>query len=59
MQHLFYNNQATIHDFVEVIGINEKTIRLYLNQFIDNEKVLDRVSNKIRDKNAVYAFKRN
>lgn len=58
LHHLFYNNQATVIDFVEVTGINEKTIRLYLNQFLDQEKILDRLSSKIRDKNAVYVFKR-
>lgn len=58
LQHLFYNNQATVNDFVSVTGINEKTIRLYLNQFIDEDKVLNRLSDKIRDKNALYAFKR-
>jgi ATP-dependent DNA helicase RecG len=58
LQHLFYNNQATVDEFVEVTGINEKTIRLYLNQFIEDEKILDRLSEKLRDKNARYAFKR-
>jgi ATP-dependent DNA helicase RecG len=58
LEHLFYNNQATVDEFVEVTGINEKTIRLYLNQFIEEEKILDRLSEKLRDKNALYAFKR-
>ena len=58
LQHLFYNNTSTISDFIDVTGINEKTIRLYLNQFVEQEKILVRLSNKIRDKNALYAFKR-
>lgn len=58
LQHLFYNNKATIADFTDVSGINEKTIRLYLNQFVEQEKILVRLSHKIRDKNALYAFKR-
>ena len=58
LQHLFYNNKATIADFTDVTGINEKTIRLYINQFVEQEKILIRLSNKIRDKNALYAFKR-
>ncbi|MBW3469001.1 ATP-binding protein [Arthrospiribacter ruber] len=58
LQHLFYHNHATISELVEVTGINDKTVRLYLNQFIDNEKVIDRLSDKQRDKNAKYAFKK-
>ena len=42
-----------------VTGINEKTVRLYLNQFIENEEILDRLSKKLRDKNAKYAFRKN
>ncbi len=58
LQHLFYHNQTTISELVEVTGIHEKNVRLYLNQFIDNEKILDRLSEKQRDKNAKYAFKK-
>jgi len=58
LQHLFYHNQATIIELVEVTGIHEKNVRLYLNQFIENEKILDRLSDKQRDKNAKYAFKK-
>lgn len=57
LQYLFYNNQATIDKLVEHTGINEKTIRLYLNQFVTDE-IMDRVSTKIRDKNALYVFKK-
>tara|TARA_A100000171_G_scaffold41872_1_gene42895 strand:- start:301 stop:528 length:228 start_codon:yes stop_codon:yes gene_type:complete len=58
LQHLFYRNQATINELVEVTGIHEKNVRLYLNQFMDNEKILVRLSEKQRDKNAKYAFKK-
>lgn len=58
LQFLFYNNQATIGELVEVTGINEKTLRLYLNQFMDDEKIIDRLSDKQRDKNAKYAFRK-
>jgi ATP-dependent DNA helicase RecG len=59
LHHLFHYNQATIIELVEVTEINEKTVRLYLNQFIDKEKILDRLSKKLRDKNAKYAFRKN
>ncbi len=58
LQHLFYHNQATINELVEVTGIHEKNVRLYLNQFIDNENILVRISEKQRDKNAKYEFKK-
>lgn len=58
LQYLFYHNQATINELVEVTGIHEKNVRLYLNQFMDNEKILDRLTDKQRDKNAKYAFKK-
>ena len=46
------------HELALITGINEKTLRLYLNQFIDDEKILERLSEKQRDKNAKYAFKK-
>lgn len=58
LQHLFYHNQATIDELTEVTGIHEKNVRIYINQFIDNEKILNRLSDKQRDKNAKYAFKK-
>ncbi len=58
LQYLFYHNQGTVDDFVAETGINDKTIRIYLNQFIDDDNILERLSAKIRDKNALYAFKR-
>ncbi|MCU0326911.1 MAG: putative DNA binding domain-containing protein [Spirosomaceae bacterium] len=58
LQHLFYHSQATINELVEVTGIHKKNVRLYLNQFIDTENILVRLSEKQRDKNAKYAFKK-
>ncbi|MFV0290291.1 MAG: ATP-binding protein [Mangrovibacterium sp.] len=57
INYLFYHNQGTLADFTTHVGINEKTIRLYLNGFI-NDGVIQRLSNKERDKNAVYIFKK-
>jgi len=57
LQVLFYKNKATIGELVDKIGIHEKNIRLYLNQFIE-ENIIERLSNKKRDKNAKYAFKK-
>ncbi|MBY0243858.1 MAG: putative DNA binding domain-containing protein [Sphingobacteriaceae bacterium] len=56
LQYLFYHNQATVNELVAFTGINDKTVKLYLNQFMENEKILDRLSEKLRDKNAKYAF---
>lgn len=54
---LFYNNQATLDAFVAYTGINEKTVRIYLNQFVESE-ILIRISEKKRDKFALYVFKK-
>ncbi len=37
---------------------NYKMYVIQLNQFIDDEKILERLSEKQRDKNAKYAFKK-
>jgi ATP-dependent DNA helicase RecG len=58
LQHLFYQNQATIEELADVTRIHKKNVRLYLNQFIDNDDILVRLSEKQRDKNAKYAFKK-
>jgi ATP-dependent DNA helicase RecG len=58
LQFLLYNNQATVAELSEHTDINEKTIKLYLKQFIENENILDRLSDKVRDKNAKYAFRK-
>ncbi len=56
-QYLFLNHKATVDEFSKYIGINQKTIRTYLHQFIENE-ALERISEKQRDKNAVFIFKK-
>jgi ATP-dependent DNA helicase RecG len=58
LQFLFYQNQATIGELAQVIGIHENNVRLYVNQFLENEKILQRLSEKKRDKNARFAFKK-
>lgn len=55
--HLFTNYQATIQEFVEYTGINMNTVRGYLNNFIEQD-ILDRLSEKKRDINALYVFKK-
>jgi ATP-dependent DNA helicase RecG len=57
VEHLFFHHHGTLKDFVSAIGINEKTIRQYLNEFVQHE-ILERHSKKIRDIDAVYAFKK-
>lgn len=58
LQHLFYYHQATVNELIETIGIHEKNVRIYLNQFIEEENILEKLSEKKRDKNAKYAFKK-
>ncbi|MFA9212398.1 MAG: ATP-binding protein [Candidatus Methylacidiphilales bacterium] len=58
LQHLFYHNQAIIGELVDITGINDKTVRQYLNNFIDNEKIIIRLSAKLRDKSAKFAFRK-
>ncbi|MBL7788936.1 MAG: putative DNA binding domain-containing protein [Chitinophagales bacterium] len=58
LQYLFYHNQATLSELIEATHIHEKNVRQYLNHFIEIENILDRLSNKQRDKNAKYAFKK-
>jgi len=55
--YLFTHHEATLSDFVEYTGINEKTIKVYLNDFV-KENLLERLSDKVRDKNAKYVFKK-
>lgn len=57
LQFLFENHKATLSEFVEYTGINENTIRLYLNTFCEFEWI-ERHSKKQRDKNALYTFKK-
>jgi len=54
---LFTHHEAILSDFVEYTGINEKTIKVYLNDFV-KVNLLERLSDKLRDKNAKYGFKK-
>lgn len=56
--YLFINHQVTIDDLVRFTGINTNTIRTYVNKFIDDD-LLIRVSEKQRDINALYMFKKH
>lgn len=57
LQHLFYNHEAIIEDFISITGINDKTIRIYLKQFIE-QNIIQRISDKIRDRDAKYVFRK-
>lgn len=57
IEYLFLHHQGTLKDFVSSIGINEKTIRQYLTEFVRNE-LLERHSNKLRDIEALYTLKK-
>lgn len=57
LQFLFLNNKATLADFVEGSGANEKTIRRYLNAFSD-QGIIEKLSEKQRDINALYVLKK-
>lgn len=55
---LFFNHQATLANFIEYTGVNEKSIRLYLNEFIE-QNFLEKISAKQRDINAFYVLKKH
>ncbi|WP_087543625.1 RNA-binding domain-containing protein [Acinetobacter sp. WCHA29] len=55
--YLFLNGSATVSELSAHTGINENTIRTYLNTFM-NENLIDRLSVKKRDINAKYVFKK-
>ncbi|HCS21892.1 MAG TPA: ATPase [Bacteroidetes bacterium] len=54
---LFMYHQATLGELVNFVKINENTVRAYLNKFIE-DNLLDRMSTKQRDINALYMFKK-
>ncbi|MBW4359388.1 ATP-binding protein [Flavobacterium taihuense] len=56
--YLFLNHQATIDELTKFTAININTIRTYVNKF-QEEGLLDRISEKQRDKNAIYMFKKH
>lgn len=55
---LFLNHQGTLADFSKFTGVNDKTIRDYLNKFTE-QKMLEKISEKQRDINAIYVFKKH
>ena len=57
LSYIMCNPEPTIEEIAENIGISTKYTRVYVNKFIA-DNILDRLSEKIRDKNAKYAFKR-
>lgn len=57
-QYLFYMNKGTLGDLVKHTRINENTVRGYLNAFVAND-LLEKVSTKQRDINAIYLFKKH
>lgn len=58
INYLFLNHKGTVHDFSIYTGVNENTIRVYLNQFVA-DGTLVRLSEKQRDINALFVFKKH
>ncbi len=56
--YLFDRHQATISELSEYAGVSKQAIRSYVSSFCEFE-LLERVSTKQRDKNAVYRFKKS
>lgn len=57
LEHLFFNHSAILADFATKIGINEKSVRTYLNEFV-SDKIIERISEKQRDINALFVFRK-
>lgn len=57
LQCLFLKHQATLAEFVDFAGVNDRTVRRYVNEFIE-KCILEKLSEKQRDINAVYVFKK-
>lgn len=57
LTYLFVNYEGKIDDFSYYTGVNKNTLRTYLNGFID-DNIMERISKKERDKNALYIFKK-
>ncbi len=58
LEYLFFRHQATITDLSEELGVNEKTTRRYLNDFM-NDNIIEKLSDKQRDINALYVLKKD
>jgi ATP-dependent DNA helicase RecG len=57
LNYLFYNHKANIEELSQATDINTNTIRTYANKFV-TDGILDRLSDKQRDINAPYVFKK-
>lgn len=57
IEFFFLLHQGTLKDITNYVGINEKTIRQYLNGLVRNGMLI-RSSNKVRDIDAIYGFKK-
>lgn len=57
LMYLFMNCEGKIDDFSSYTGVNKNTIRSYINDFI-GKNIIERISEKERDKNALYVFKK-
>ncbi len=58
VQYLFVNGYGTVSLISKKINIAERTVKNYLN-ILKKEKIVKRLSNKKRDKNAKYTFEDN
>lgn len=56
--HLFAQHKATIDEFSSSIGVTGQAVRTYLNRFMKAD-LIERHSDKLRDKKALYTFKKN
>jgi len=54
---LLNHYKATVSDFSQYVGVSEQAIRNYLNKFI-SKNMIERHSEKLRDKNATYMFRK-
>ncbi len=56
LQYLFVENQATVDEIADSLNLSKTTVRDYLKLFILND-IIERKSDKLRDKNALYIFR--
>ena len=56
--YLFEYNKATLDELVDLLGITSTAVRVYLNMFC-GQNIFERNTDKIRDKNAIYTFKKS
>ena len=56
---LFNRYHATVEELASYTNVSPQAIRTYLNRFTEGDSaIIERHSEKIRDKNAVYSFKK-